>query len=73
MADVIPIQRHKDYQRQAQRSVSGCLKQCRGMGLVEVLVIGVDGAGQVHVKSPNANPGDAFWLMEMARNKLVNP
>lgn len=73
MADVISIKRHQDFQRQGQRTVSGCLKQCRGIGLVEVLVIGVDADGQTVVRSPNANPGDALWLMEMARKKLVGP
>lgn len=71
MGDIVQITQHKGFDRKVKRTVQGCLKSARALQLVEVLVIGVNRDGDTVVRSPNANPGDALWLMEMARKKLV--
>lgn len=71
MADVVPIRRHKDYKRHNRRSAAGCLRAARGYNPVEVLVIGVDGDGDCFVQAHPPEPGNAFWLMEMAKAKLL--
>lgn len=73
MADVIPIKDHRQYQRRAKLSAAIVLRECRAKGASEMLVIGVDRDGQLFVNGSPPDPGNALWLMEMAKKKLLGP
>lgn len=71
MADIVPIKKHKDYYRQVKRSAAGALRAARAKNPEQVLVIGLDADGDLFVQGSPPDPGNAFWLMEMARLKLT--
>jgi hypothetical protein len=71
MADIVPIKAHRAYERKTKQSAAGVLKDCRSMHPTEVLVIGYAADGELFVRGSPPDPGNAFWLMEMARKKLV--
>lgn len=76
MADIVPIvpivpigQKIGDFNRRRRNTVKRVLKRARG--LTEVLVIGYEEDGELHLRGCPNDPGQALWLMEMARKKLV--
>lgn len=72
MADIIPIQTpHGEFTRQTKRSVAGVLRDARTRNPTEVLVIGTDDAGNLFVTSSPPDPGNALWLMELAKLRLT--
>jgi hypothetical protein len=71
MADVIGIRdRSGDFYRRRRNTVKRVLNQARG--LTEVLVIGFNGDGEIHVRGCPNDPGQAMWLMELAKQRLLN-
>lgn len=53
------------------RSPDRVLKDNVGLGLTEVLVIGVCADGETVVGGSPPDPANALWLMEMARKRLT--
>lgn len=71
MADIVPIKRHKEYYRQIKRQAAGVLRDVRAINPVEVLVIAIDTAGDLHVQGSPPDPANAMWLMELAKQKIT--
>lgn len=71
MADVVPIAKHRDYKRQVKRSAAGVLRECRALHPTEILVIGIGPSGDLFVQGSPPDPGNAMWLMECAKRKLL--
>lgn len=70
MADIIAIKdRPGAFTRRRRNSVKRVLNQARG--LTEVLVIGFNGDGDIHVRGCPNDGGAAFLLMELAKKKLL--
>lgn len=72
MGDIVPIKKHRDFERRVKRSASGVLRDCRARHPTDVLVMGYDAAGRFFVQGEPPDPGLALWLMELARKKLVD-
>lgn len=71
MADIVPIAKHRDYERQTKQSAAGVLRTARARNPTEVLVIGIDAAGDLFASASPPDPGNALWLMELAKLKLL--
>lgn len=71
MADLIPIKSHAAFERQTKRSAAGVLRDVRATHPREVFVVYLDAAGEVGVQGFPPDPGNALWLMEMAKAKLL--
>lgn len=72
MGDIVPIQKHREFVRHTKRSAAGVLRDCRAKHPTDVLVMGYDGDGRFFVQGSPPDPGNALWLMELARKKLVD-
>ena len=72
MADIVPIGKHREYERQTKQSAAGCLRSARARRPTEVLIIGYDKDGEFFVMGSPPDPGNAFWLMELARRQLMS-
>lgn len=70
---VVPIQDHAAFEESETMTVRRILANARRNGLTEVLVIGYESDGSLFVSGHPPSPGDALWLMEMAKQKLLNP
>lgn len=71
MADVLPIKGHREFERQVRRSAAGVLRDCRALGPTDVLVIGFGADGLLFVQASPPDPGNAMWLMELAKKQLL--
>lgn len=71
MADVVPIAGHAAFEHAEVRSAARTLRMAHQRRPVEVLVIGVDQDGELFVGGHPNEPGNAFWLMEMAKKRLT--
>lgn len=71
MADIVPINGHREYERQTKRNAAGVLRDARACKPSEVLVIGTDADGQLFVSGSPPDPGNAMWLMERAKLRLL--
>jgi len=72
MGVVVPIGRHREFRRQERNSVNAVLRNARAAGLSEVLVIGTDRHGALHLRGSPNDPGNALWLMETAKARLLS-
>lgn len=69
MADVVPIRATAgEFVRKKRLHVRHVLAQAKGCD--EVLVIGVRD-GELHLRGAPNDPGNALWLMELARKRLL--
>lgn len=71
MGDIVPIKKHRDYQRRTRQSAAGVLRDCRARHPTEVLVMGFASDGDFFVQSCPPDPGLALWLMELAKKRLL--
>lgn len=71
MADIISIKKHRLYQREKKASVARTLSQARSQRGDEILVIGTNVDGDLYVVGFPNDPGNALWLMELAKRKLL--
>lgn len=71
MADVVPIKDYRGYERKVRQSAAGVLRDCRSRHPTDVLVMGYDAAGQFFVQGAPPDPGQALWLMELAKKTLL--
>lgn len=69
MADVIPIRTpHGEFTRAKRLHARQVIKQARGCE--EVLVIGMRD-GELWLRGVPNDPGNALWLMELAKQRLT--
>jgi hypothetical protein len=68
---VVNIAEHKDFEKGERLSVSRTLRQARQARLTEVLVIGHGADGALFLAGHPNDPGNALWLMELAKKKLL--
>jgi len=71
MADIVPIKAHREYYRAQKRTAAGVLRDCRASNPKEILVIGIGADDELFVQGSPPDPGNALWLMEMAKKKLL--
>jgi hypothetical protein len=71
MADIVPIKAHREYDRQTKRSAAGLLREVRALGPTDVLVMGYGADGNFFVQGSPPDPGNALWLMELAKRRLL--
>lgn len=71
MADIIKIRDSAGaFHRRRRNTVKRVLLQARG--LTDVLIIGYEEDGELHVRGCPNDPGHALWLMELAKQRLLN-
>ena len=71
MADIFPIGKHRAYVRQTKQSAAGCLKDSRARHPTEVVVVGIDEAGQLFCNACPSDPGNALYLIELAKLRIL--
>lgn len=71
LAEIVPIKAHRKFQRTPKSSVARTLRQARTLNLTEILVIGMDSAGDIQVQASPPDPGNSMWLMASATKKLL--
>jgi hypothetical protein len=70
---VVPIQDHEAFEALEVMTVRRVLANARRNGLTEILIIGYEPDGSLFLSGHPPSPGDALWLMEQAKQKLLNP
>jgi hypothetical protein len=70
-ADVLPIKGHRGYERKVRQSAAAVLRDCRARHPTDVLVMGYDAEGRFFVQGAPPDPGQALWLMELAKKMLL--
>lgn len=73
MAEIVPIKGHRAYIRHTKLSAAQALANVKAMKPREVLIIAIDGDGDLIVHGSPPDPGNAMWLMARATKKLTNP
>lgn len=71
MADIVPIKRHKAFVREQKATIARTLRQAKDIGFTEIFIIGFDRDGEIRVQGHPPDPGNAMYLMEMAKQKLT--
>ena len=71
MADIVKIGKHALYKREQKASASKTLRDTLACKPKEVLVIFMDSDDELRVSGYPNDPGNALWLMEMAKAILL--
>lgn len=68
---VVPIKKHRNFERHTKRLAAGVLRDVRAMNPTEILVIGHAADGSLIVQGYPPDPGNALWLIELAKKRLL--
>jgi hypothetical protein len=71
MAEVLPIKNHGLYSREQKASAAKTLRDALANKPKEVVVIFYDQGGELRVGGHPNDPGNALWMMEMAKAMLL--